>query len=143
MKNAAIIQGDGVSGNQIYDILLMMEENGYSADNIAFGMGGALLQGNSSSSVNRDTHKFAIKCSAVMIENDIRDVYKDPITDSGKKSKMGRLDLIVEDGKYKTIKLCPTQYKIDEYHQDSVLKTYYDNGKIYCVYDLNDLKNRM
>jgi nicotinamide phosphoribosyltransferase len=143
LKNAAIIQGDGVNSNQIYDILLMMEENGYSADNIAFGMGGALLQGNSSSSVNRDTHKFAIKCSAVMIEDDIQDVYKDPITDSGKKSKKGRLDLLLEDGEYKTIKLCPVVYGTDKYHPDSVLKTYYENGNIYCDYDLNELKNKM
>nr|WP_315981873.1 hypothetical protein [Aliamphritea spongicola] len=59
-----------------------MEQRGLSADNIAFGMGGELLQ-----KVNRDTLNFAMKTSAVNIAGQWRDVYKDPVTDSGKRSK--------------------------------------------------------
>jgi hypothetical protein len=51
-------------------------------------MGGALLQ-----KVNRDTQKFAYKCSAVFDGDYWLDVYKDPVTDPGKKSKRGLLDL--------------------------------------------------
>ena len=58
--------------------------SGYSADNIAFGMGGGLLQ-----HVNRDTMKFAMKCSAIVKDGHVVEVYKDPITDQGKKSKKG------------------------------------------------------
>jgi nicotinic acid phosphoribosyltransferase len=65
---------------------------GFSADNIAFGMGGALLQ-----KVDRDTQKFAMKCSAIMVSeggesSEWVDVFKDPITDKGKRSKSGLLD---------------------------------------------------
>jgi nicotinamide phosphoribosyltransferase len=61
---------------------------GWSADNIAFGQGGALLQ-----QVDRDTMKFAMKCSAAEINGKWINVQKDPITDSGKKSKAGRVTL--------------------------------------------------
>ncbi len=142
LKNVALIQGDGVDFNAIYDILKMMKENKYSADNIAFGMGGALLQGNSQSSLNRDTHKFAIKCSAIQRDGEIFDVFKNPITDHGKKSKKGRMDLIVDEKtkEYKTIKL--EDYPLGKYHKNSQLVTYYENGEIYCNYNFEELKNK-
>lgn len=80
-----VIQGDGVNYDSIKDVITAVIANKYSMDNLAFGMGGALLQ-----QVNRDTHKFAMKTSAVS-EDGINwtGVSKDPITDQGKKSKVG------------------------------------------------------
>ena len=66
---------------------------GWSADNIAFGMGGALLQ-----AIDRDTQKFAMKCSSVEVNGEWIDVQKDPITDAGKKSKAGRVKLWTNSG---------------------------------------------
>ncbi len=83
-----IIQGDGVDPHMILRILSHMKDAGWSADNIAFGSGGGLLQ-----KVNRDTLGFAFKTSAIEIDGEWRDVYKDPITDTGKRSKRGRIDL--------------------------------------------------
>ncbi len=127
LNNVAIIQGDGVSGDLIYDILNAMEQEGYSAQNIAFGMGGALLQGNYQSSINRDTHKFAIKCSAIEVDGQTRVVYKDPITDKGKRSKQGYLDLKLIDGQFQTIEYdhIPTSEEL----ADSQLVTYFENGE--------------
>lgn len=79
-----VIQGDGVNLTSINEILMHMDAAGYSASNIAFGMGGALLQ-----KCDRDTFKFAMKACAIEDENGWRDVYKDPVTDSGKRSKRG------------------------------------------------------
>ena len=81
-----VIQGDGVNIEAIDSILYAMQSKGYSADNIAFGSGGALLQ-----QLNRDTQKMAFKCSAVQIDGEWHDVWKDPITDHGKQSKRGRV----------------------------------------------------
>ncbi len=140
LNNVALIQGDGVDTNLIYDILTMMDDHGYSADNIAFGMGGALLQGNLASSVNRDTHKFAIKCSSILKDGVFQDVFKNPITDTGKKSKKGRLDLIKNsNGEYKTIILDDT-YQLGNYHENSELITYYDNGIVVDYIKLEDTK---
>ncbi len=98
LNNVRFIWGDGINKKSISSILRMVVDvMGYSADNLAFGMGGALLQG-----VTRDTYSFAMKCSAVGIreEYDLDDfekheavvwkpVAKDPVTDSGKKSMSG------------------------------------------------------
>ncbi len=92
-----IIQGDGVDKDSIKMILQNLQEHGFSAENIAFGMGGALLQ-----QPNRDTLSFAMKASAICIDGMWRDVYKDPITDTSKGSKKGRL-AVIED--FKTIRL--------------------------------------
>ena len=68
---------------------------GWSADNIAFGMGGALLQ-----QLDRDTQRFAMKCSSAKINGVWVDVQKDPITDPGKKSKAGRVELWHSGGEW-------------------------------------------
>jgi nicotinamide phosphoribosyltransferase len=93
LNNVRLIQGDGVNESTIRCILGDFLVRGWSADNIAFGMGGALLQ-----QLDRDTQKFAMKCSAAFIDNEWVDVQKDPITDSGKKSKAGRVTLWTNSG---------------------------------------------
>ncbi len=84
-----VIQGDGIDYEMLGTVLEAMKKAGWSADNVAFGSGGGLLQ-----KVNRDTQKFAIKCSAVEIDGVWHDVLKDPVTDPGKRSKAGRLALV-------------------------------------------------
>jgi nicotinamide phosphoribosyltransferase len=88
LNHVRIIQGDGINYQSIDDILTALTELGYSADNIAFGMGGALLQ-----QVDRDTQKFAMKASSVCINGQWISIAKDPVTDPGKKSKAGRVTL--------------------------------------------------
>jgi nicotinamide phosphoribosyltransferase len=82
-----VIQGDGVNHASIDGILHTMQINKWAAENLTFGMGGALLQ-----KVDRDTQKMAFKASHIIGEDFDRDVYKDPITDPGKKSKRGYVD---------------------------------------------------
>jgi len=92
-----VIQGDGVNFESISDICEMMIEEGFSIENIAFGMGGALLQ-----KVDRDTQKFAFKCSSITINGEEAEVRKNPVeinekgerVQSFKKSKAGRLKLV-------------------------------------------------
>jgi nicotinamide phosphoribosyltransferase len=93
LNNVRLIQGDGINENTVRTILGSFQAYGYSADNIAFGMGGALLQ-----QVDRDTQKFAMKCSSALINGTWVDVQKDPITDPGKKSKAGRVQLWTNSG---------------------------------------------
>lgn len=57
LNHVAVIQGDGCDYDSIERILQATMDAGYSVQNLAFGMGGALLQGGDNSSVNRDTHK--------------------------------------------------------------------------------------
>eukprot|EP01147_Barroeca_monosierra_P004810 gene4810-106_t len=93
-----LIQGDGISLVSLERILLHMKENGWSAENVAFGSGGSLLQ-----KLNRDTLKFACKCSSVVVDGKHREIFKDPVTDHEKTSRKGRLTLeLNEEGHYVT-----------------------------------------
>ena len=95
-----VIQGDGIDYAMLEKILAATQTAGWSADNIAFGSGGGLLQ-----KLNRDTEKFAFKCSSVNVDGVERDVFKRPVTDGGKKSKAGRLKLIRRpDGTVETVR---------------------------------------
>ena len=96
-----VIQGDGIDHDMIGSVLEAVKDRNWSADNITFGSGGGLLQ-----KVNRDSQKFAFKCSAVCVGDQWRDVSKNPVTDPDKKSKSGRLALIRDvDGTFKTVRL--------------------------------------
>ncbi|MCU0469372.1 MAG: nicotinate phosphoribosyltransferase [Arcicella sp.] len=123
-----IIQGDGVNYESIGEILEHLKKNGWSADNVAFGMGGALLQ-----KVHRDTQKFAFKCSCATVNGEDRDVYKDPATDHGKKSKRGRLKLVKENGTYIT--------KALHEEGEDILQTVFENGKILSEIDFQTVKD--
>ncbi len=93
-----LIQGDGIDYKSVETILEALKRAVWSADNIAFGSGGGLLQ-----KVDRDVQKFAFKCSAVEVNGVWRNVLKDPITDPGKRSKAGQLALVRENGIYATV----------------------------------------
>lgn len=132
LNNVRLIQGDGVNEHTIRCILGHFMAYGWSADNIAFGMGGALLQ-----QVDRDTQKFAMKASAVCISSGDfgnerwEDVQKDPITDSGKKSKAGRVSLYKNGKEYRsdvTLPLGWTDYGTGSWTE--VLEEVYRDGKL-------------
>ena len=139
LNNVRVIQGDGIVPEQVTEILNNLMELGYSASNMAFGMGGGLLQKN-----NRDTHKFALKCSAVRVNNVWQDVYKDPSvydedwnvveTESFKASKAGRLELVYNAGldEYKTVREEEVAGLGPEWK--SLLETVYEDG--YLVRDM-------
>lgn len=84
-----VIQGDGIDDETVGEILQEMKIREWSADNVAFGSGGGLLQ-----KLDRDTQSFALKCSYVEVDGVGRDVFKQPATDRAKDSKRGRLKLI-------------------------------------------------
>ena len=117
-----VIQGDGVHALSIEAILQRMKKKGWSAENIAFGMGGALLQRD----IHRDTMNWAMKANAIKFagDNDWTDVYKDPITDPGKSSKRGRQALVLKEGRYQTIR------NSDLNGDKNLLETVWENGKL-------------
>jgi len=127
-----VIQGDGVSLETIEAILAAMAMRRQSADNVAFGMGAELLQ-----KVNRDTLKFAMKASAVQVDSFWRDVYKDPVTDSGKRSKRGRLALIKSaEGGFETVR------EQELSGRENQLQVVYRNGKLLVDMTLEEIRQR-
>jgi nicotinamide phosphoribosyltransferase len=90
--HVGMIYGDGINYQSIEMILENVVKAGFCVSNLVFGMGGALLQ-----QCNRDTQKFAFKCSWADVNGVPRDVWKKPVTDLGKSSKRGRLKLVRSD----------------------------------------------
>lgn len=129
-----VIQGDGIDYEMVGLILETMKLNGWSADNIVFGSGGGLLQ-----QVNRDTQKFAIKCSAVLVGDEWRDVMKDPITDPGKRSKAGRLALVKLDGQWMTMRQEEASLRGLQDH----LVPVYRNGELLVGYTFDEIRARV
>lgn len=114
-----VIQGDGITRKSLAALLENMAMAKLSLDNFTFGMGGGLTQ-----MVNRDTQGFAMKCSAVKIEGQWRDVFKDPITDPGKKSKKGRLAVVNTNKGIRTIRESALADQTD------LLEIVYEDGKL-------------
>lgn len=128
-SHVRLIQGDGITADSLGEILFIITNKGWSTDNIAFGSGGGLLQ-----NVNRDTQKFAFKCSAIKTNGTWWPVSKNPVTDPGKQSKAGVLDLIKVDGKYKTV---------FEHDPASELKVRFKNGVLYNETSLDEIRERV
>ncbi|RTL37385.1 MAG: nicotinate phosphoribosyltransferase [Burkholderiales bacterium] len=123
LRHVRVIQGDGITRSSIASILAALEEAGYSADNVAFGQGGALLQ-----QVNRDSLGFAMKASAVQVNGAWRDVFKAPVTDPAKRSKAGRLTLVQRDSQYATVRL--DDPAAQGAGATEVLRTVWENGRL-------------
>jgi nicotinamide phosphoribosyltransferase len=133
-----VIQGDGVDVESIPAIYKALKANGISAENLVLGMGGALLQ-----KVNRDTQKFALKCSYAEIDGQPVKVKKHPLemneegelVKSFKTSKAGRLKLVKAGNKYKTTSL-------DDNQLDDLLETVFENGAITKQYAFEEIRER-
>lgn len=127
-----VIQGDGIDFSMLGRILSALRTAGWSADNIAFGSGGGLLQ-----KLNRDTQRFAFKCSSIVIGDREQDVFKRPITDGGKKSKAGRLKLVQDEaGNYRTLR------EADSPELRNQLELVYRNGELIRRESFSDVRRR-
>jgi len=134
LNNVRVIQGDGINLDSIESILWVARDAGYSASNVAFGMGGALLQQH-----NRDTQRFAMKCSCVTVNGEEVAVYKDPVDDPGKQSMMGRLDLVRSPGGgFSTVRMVGAE----EAEPNTAMRTVYENGKLLVDDSLATIRER-
>lgn len=85
--------------------------------------------------VNRDTYKFAMKCSAAEVDGEWIDVYKEPVTDTGKRSKRGRITLARSMHK-ETPETVQLQDLSDYYfNYADLMRTVYENGPIEEAYE--------
>ena len=135
LNHVRLIQGDGVNPDSIAAILERVVGMGYSIDNLAFGMGGALLQ-----KVDRDTQKFALKLSYAVVDGEERELMKDPITDPGKRSKPGLLTLLrhKDTGVYRTAH--PREAGIDGWLD--AMHTIYEDGVLTTEWTFEQVRAR-
>jgi nicotinamide phosphoribosyltransferase len=127
-----VIQGDGITLDSLPDILDAMMARGLAIGNIAFGMGGGLLQ-----QVTRDDFGYAMKTNARLADDTWVDVYKDPITAAGTKtSKKGRQAAVMTPQGLVAKRLDT----IDP--QEDALDVVFENGDIIKVNTFDDIRAR-
>jgi nicotinamide phosphoribosyltransferase len=130
-----IIQGDGIDYKELQRIVDQMISSGWALENVAFGSGGALLQ-----KFNRDTLKFAYKCSSILRDDKWTSVYKNT---PGKASLRGRVVPALIDGEIKAT----TVEKLTESGGEHLLRTIFSNvgGQVYFPIDsgsMNEIRFR-
>lgn len=81
LNGISVIQGDGMDHQKIVDMYLAVKEKGYSAQNVAVGMGGGLLQ-----KLNRDTMSWSMKMYKIKRNGVWYNVQKTPVTQKDKES---------------------------------------------------------
>lgn len=130
LNGVSAIQGDGINFTTVKNILEATLALGYSAQNVAFGMGGGLLQ-----KVDRDTMSFATKLNYIIYKDGShRLVMKRPKTDGGKLSLPGILQ-VRRDANNKQLYVLPRQFDEKVEAKDNILKVVYDHGPVAGAFD--------
>lgn len=134
-----VIQGDGVDIKEIRRILSYLESKGWSAENIAFGIGGGLLQ-----QLDRDTQRFAMKMCAAVINGEMREVFKQPKTDPSKASKKGYLTLLAAKPDHPNPAARGYTYgstnMFGVVSDADVMETVFENGKALVEFSLDEAR---
>lgn len=126
-SHVRVLWGDGIDAHGIEKIINRAMLQGFSPENLVFGMGGGLLQ-----KLNRDTQRFAFKSSAQKRNGIWHNVQKTPL-DATKASKPGRLSLVNVMGDYATV---------PETDFEDCLQTVFENGKLLNLTSFDEVRAR-
>lgn len=130
-----VIQGDGINYVSIHQIMCHMLINGWSMDNLTFGMGGGLTHGGS-----RDEFSFSMKATAICDnKNKWHDLLKEPKSDLGKKSLKGLVKTQVVEGEVVVVK-CEVEY--DLFVETPGWINYYSWGEVQWYPNFDDVRAR-
>lgn len=95
-SHVGLIYGDSITLDRADEIFQRLAAKGFASANVVFGIGSFTYQYNT-----RDTFGFAMKATHAIVNGQGRELFKDPVTDSGvKKSAKGYLRVEEEDGTY-------------------------------------------
>lgn len=116
-----LIYGDGMYYERFERILTNLQEMGFASSNLVVGIGGLLLQNHS-----RDEQGYAIKATYAEVNGEVRELLKDPVTDPGKRSHKGLIQLTKDsEGNFVTKDQCTW-----EEEAGGLLETVFVDGKI-------------
>lgn len=133
-ERVGLIYGDSITLDRALKILQGLEAKGFASNNIVFGIGSYTYN-----YLTRDTFGFAVKATWGQVNGVPRELFKDPITDSGvKKSAKGLLRVEQsEDGFVLFDQQSPEQ------EQQGELKLVFENGHLITKCTLNEIRARI
>jgi nicotinamide phosphoribosyltransferase len=127
-----LLYGEAISMPLLDKILSRLEEMGFASNTCFFGIGsGAYLYG-----ITRDTLSWACKATAGSVNGEFREMFKDPITDSGmKKSAKGLLRVDKINGEYVLKDQCTW-----EEEAGGELQPVFQDGKLLKDWTLSEIR---
>ncbi|UYL86220.1 hypothetical protein [Acinetobacter phage vB_AbaM_CP14] len=138
-SHIGMIYGDGITIQRSVEILTRLKDKGFASTNIVFGVGSYSLN-----MLSRDHLGIAIKATNAIIEIDGKDIempiYKDPKTDTSKKSAKGYL--VVSADKEGNIITLDEQSR-EAALRTGLLETVYMNGQFQVLTTVPDIRERL
>lgn len=130
-----LIYGDSITTSRCLSILERMEEKGFASGNAMFGIGSFTYQ-----CVTRDTFGFAVKATFTRVNGKDIAIFKDPKTDSSKKSAKGLLFVTKVDGEYVLI----DNVSMDKHcSEENLLKVRFLDGRFLNQTSLDVIRSKL
>lgn len=135
-NHIGLIYGDSITLERCYQIVNGLKKKGFASTNVVLGVGSYTY-----TYTTRDTYGYAVKATAGRVNGELREIFKDPKTDSGmKKSAKGFLAVKKDAfGKY----FLKDQVSQEEANSDSELVEVYRDGKLLVDHNLSDIRARL
>ena len=128
------IYGDSITTERAENICQRLHDKGFASTNVVLGIGSFTYQFNT-----RDTFGFAMKATSVVVNGERREIFKDPITDSGvKKSAKGLVKVIKENDTYVLV-----DQVSEEGEKEGELKVIYEDGRFRESVNLQTIRERI
>ncbi len=133
-SHIGLIYGDSITLTRATEILQKLKAKGFTSGNIVFGVGSYTYQ-----YVTRDNFGFAVKATSGIVNQERRDIFKNPKTGNGeKKSARGLLRVEKKDG---TFVLYEQQTPNQEAQGE--LKPIFVDSKLVKTHSLTDIRARI
>ncbi|MCH7387707.1 nicotinate phosphoribosyltransferase [Acinetobacter modestus] len=133
-ERVGLIYGDSITLERAQNILKSLEAKGFASNNLVFGIGSYTYN-----YLTRDSFGFAVKATWGQVNGVGRELFKDPVTDSGiKKSAKGLL------------RVEQTEHGFELFDQQSfeqekmgALQTVFENGQLLRECSLDQIRERL
>lgn len=130
-----VLYGESITMKLAQDIFKNLSDKGFASNCVLMGIGSYTYVYNT-----RDTLGYACKATASIVDGEFREIFKDPVTDSGgmKKSARGYLRVDNINGVFVLKDQCSWEEEMG-----GELETVYHNGKIIREWDLSEIRERV
>lgn len=133
-SHIGLIYGDSITTKRALEILTRLEQKGFASGNVVFGVGSYTYQCNT-----RDTFGFAVKATYSVVNDKPVNIFKDPKTDSKKKSAKGLLKVEKDvDGKFILVDQVSEQLETE-----GELHTIFKDGELLNRVTLDNIRSRL
>ena len=128
------IYGDSITVERAEQICKRLAEKGFASTNVVLGIGSFTYQFNT-----RDTFGFAMKATSVVVNDERREIFKNPITDDGiKKSAKGLVKVSKKNNEYILID------EVTEAEEATgELRKIYENGVFFNRTTLEEIRSKV